>query len=357
MSFTKEEIERSYAHGDIALGHVKTRRFHAMPRNYEIWYSYVSGIYNALSNSINDILSKKGVINQDDLDDIYEQYLSPTRISGEVDKVGAQVVGEIDQMMSLIEVALSHNGEYRENLSTATEELKTTHSAEKLRAVVRNLLMKTQENEENSRLLESHLRQTRDQVSQLQQHLEVVRNESYTDPLTSLYNRKYFDQALLRTIEDTVASGKPLSILMADIDHFKAFNDNYGHLTGDQVLRLVANAIKSNVKGQDLACRFGGEEFVVILPDTSMRAAVAAAENIRRAVMTKELVRRSTSETLGRITLSLGVATWNGNDTAHSVIERADTCLYAAKNAGRNRVLCETDPEVELRRSPASIVA
>lgn len=130
-----------------------------------------------------------------------------------------------------------------------------------------------------------------------------------------------------------------MSLMLTDIDHFKTFNDNFGHLTGDQVLRLLAMSVKHNVKGEDTTARYGGEEFAVILPNTILRAAVTVAEHIRRAVMAKELVKRSTGEHLGRMTISIGVATLRKGDTGQSLIERADTCLYAAKRHGRNRVI------------------
>jgi diguanylate cyclase len=132
---------------------------------------------------------------------------------------------------------------------------------------------------------------------------------------------------------------------MTDIDHFKNFNDTWGHLTGDQVLRLVAMSLKQNVKGQDIAARYGGEEFAVILPNTVLRSALTVADHIRRAVMSKELMKRSTGQNLGRVTISLGCATARKGDTVQSLIARADACLYAAKRNGRNRVICETDPE------------
>lgn len=110
-------------------------------------------------------------------------------------------------------------------------------------------------------------------------------------------------------------------------------------MTGDQVLRLVAMSVKHNVKGEDTTARYGGEEFAVILPNTILRAAVTVAEHIRRAVMAKELMKRSTGEHLGRMTISIGVATLRKGDTGQSLIERADTCLYAAKRHGRNRVI------------------
>jgi len=136
----------------------------------------------------------------------------------------------------------------------------------------------------------------------------MIRAESLTDPLTSLGNRKHFDKALIEAVEAARESGEPLSLLMFDIDHFKSFNDNYGHLTGDQVLRLVALALKQNIKGQDIAARYGGEEFSVVLPNTAIRQALTVADHIRRAVMAKELKKKSTGEILTEFSRRSGVA-------------------------------------------------
>ena len=148
-----------------------------------------------------------------------------------------------------------------------------------------------------------------------------------------------------KAIAEALETNEAMSLMLTDIDHFKTFNDNFGHLTGDQVLRLVAMSVKHNVKGKDTTARYGGEEFAVILPNTILRAAVTVAEHIRRAVMAKELMKRSTGEHLGRMTISIGVATLRKGDTGQSLIERADTCLYAAKRHGRNRVICRPTPK------------
>jgi diguanylate cyclase len=163
------------------------------------------------------------------------------------------------------------------------------------------------------------------------------------DPLTKVFNRESFDEGLVRTIEAARANDEPLSLIMIDIDHFKRFNDSYGHQTGDQVLRLVAMTLKSNIKGKDLAARYGGEEFAAILPTTSYGDALHVAENVRRAIQAKELLKRSTNEKLGRITSSIGIASLRPADTPASLIERADRCLYAAKHGGRNCVVGEED--------------
>jgi diguanylate cyclase len=146
-------------------------------------------------------------------------------------------------------------------------------------------------------------------------------------------------------MEQAIELGEPLSLLMLDIDHFKSFNDNYGHLTGDQVLRLVGISMRQTIKGQDITARYGGEEFAVVLPNTPLRQALTVADHIRRAVMAKELKKKSTGELLGRVTLSVGVSTLQPGDDMDALIGRADACLYAAKRNGRNRVVCEVDPE------------
>ena len=157
-----------------------------------------------------------------------------------------------------------------------------------MRAIVESLVQTTKEMQQNNQALEARLSASKQEINQLQENLEVVRTESLTDPLTTLANRKLFDKALERAMSDAAPSSEPLSLMLTDVDHFKKFNDTYGHHTGDQVLRLVAHAVKQNVKGQDIAARYGGEEFAVVLPDTALRSAITVADHIRRAVMAKE---------------------------------------------------------------------
>jgi diguanylate cyclase len=211
--------------------------------------------------------------------------------------------------------------------------------------------------EANNKKLEARLSASKQEIEQLQQNLETVRTESLTDPLTTLANRKFFDQELARVIAEAKEKNEPLSLLMTDVDHFKSFNDKYGHVTGDQVLRLVAISVKQNVKGQDIAARYGGEEFAVALPNTALQSAITVADHIRAAIMTKELMKRSSGERLGRVTISIGAAVLRPDDTPQALIERADECLYAAKRHGRNRVICESDPEAAAAKTAAARVA
>src|SRR4051812_6538071 len=346
MTAATDEHERTMAFAEIALGQIKALRQPASPRNYEVWYAYATGYNPSLNETINATLTRNGTLSVADVDQIYETYLSPARMTDRIDNVGGQIVDEIAAVMSMIDAAVGSATHYTESLAHATQSLGAASDPSGLRSVVETLVLATRKMEENNSRLEQSLKASKQEINQLQVNLEAVRHESLTDPLTSLANRKYFDQSLEKFIAQSAASSEPLALLLTDIDHFKAFNDTFGHLTGDQVLRLVALSVKQNVKGQDVAARYGGEEFAVVLPGTKLRAAHAVAEHIRRTVMTKELMKRSTGEHLGRVTVSIGVAVLHNGESGQSLIERADGCLYAAKRCGRNRVMCETDPEV-----------
>lgn len=340
-----EEHERTMAFAEVALGQIRSLRQTAIPRNYEIWYVYATGYNTALNKIINETLARNGKLTEADLDQIYETYLSQVRTSDRIDKVGARVINEIDDVMNLITDALGMTTTFGKNLEGATDNLRKAEDSEQIKAVVEALVASTREMQETNSVLESRLAASKLEISSLQQNLEAIRAESLTDPLTALGNRKYFDRTIETAVEQAIENHEPLSLMMLDIDHFKSFNDNYGHLTGDQVLRLVGISLKQTIKGQDITARYGGEEFAVILPNTTLRQALTVADNIRRAVMSKQLKKKSTGEILGRVTVSVGVSMLQPGDDTQSLIERADACLYAAKRNGRNRVICEADPE------------
>jgi diguanylate cyclase len=340
-----DEYERTMAFAELALGQIRSLRQTAIPRNYEIWYVYASGYNPQLNKVVNETLARSGKLTESDLEQIYETYLSQIKTTDRIDKVGARVIGEIDDVMLLIGEALEMSASYGESLSVVGEKLAAVVNNEQARQLIDALVRTTHDMRCSTKALEERLALSKAEISNLQQSLEAIRAESMTDPLTGLGNRKYFDRSLETAVTTAVETSEPLSLLMFDIDHFKSFNDSYGHLTGDQVLRLVGMSLKQSIKGQDITARYGGEEFAVVLPNTALRQALTVADHIRRAVMSKELKKKSTGEILGRVTISVGVSMLKPGDDMDSLIERADACLYAAKRAGRNRVVCEADPE------------
>ena len=347
MTVPKDEHERTMAFAEIAFSQIKALRQPATPRHFEIWYAYATGYNPSLNQMINETLARDGTLSDAVINQVYETYISPIRFSDRIDDVGEQVKGEIEQVMAMIGAAAGSAFNYTENLANASEKLDNTGDDAGIRMIVESLVQATKEVERINKTLEARLSASKLEINELQEVLAAVRNESLTDPLTSLANRKYFDDALVNRFAAAQARHESMSLMLLDIDHFKKFNDTFGHLTGDQVLRLVSVAVKQNVKGQDIAARFGGEEFAVILPDTGLRQGVSLGDQIRRAVMTKELIKRSTGEHLGRVTLSVGVAAIAPGDSPQSLLERADVCLYAAKRSGRNCVISEVDPEAK----------
>jgi diguanylate cyclase len=340
-----DDHERTMAFAEVALGQIKSLRQTAIPRNYEIWYVYATGYNPSVNKIINETLTRNGRLTESDLEQIYDTYLSQTKTSERIDKVGARVIGEIDDVMTLITEALGMSATYDTSLSGAEKKLEVAKTQSQIKSVIEGLVKSTREMRDTNKALEDRLLLSKTEISNLQHSLEAIRAESLTDPLTGLGNRKYFDRSIEIAVQNALDSGEPLSLLMFDIDHFKSFNDSYGHLTGDQVLRLVGMSLKQTIKGQDITARYGGEEFAVVLPNTALRQALTVADHIRRAVMSKELKKKSTGEILGRVTISVGVSILKPGDDTDSLIERADACLYAAKRNGRNRVICEVDPE------------
>jgi two-component system cell cycle response regulator len=178
-------------------------------------------------------------------------------------------------------------------------------------------------------------------ADRLRHNVQLSLEMAITDQLTGLHNRRYMARHLDNLIAGARKSGKPLAFLIMDIDHFKSVNDSHGHDAGDEVLREFAGRISANVRGIDLACRYGGEEFVVVMPDTDMAFAYTVAERLRKSV--EEAAFAISREPFKlNVTISIGIAGSEGNvDSADKLLHRADQALYRAKREGRNRVVAD----------------
>jgi two-component system cell cycle response regulator len=174
----------------------------------------------------------------------------------------------------------------------------------------------------------------------LRAKLDEGMEQAVTDALTGLHNRRYMEGHLATLVQQAIQAGRALSVVIADIDYFKSVNDTYGHDAGDAVLREFAARLRRNTRGIDLACRLGGEEFVVIMPDTELSRAVPAAERVRACIEAEPFQINSTTQL--RVTASVGIATLERkDDTPETLFKRADTALYTAKRNGRNRVVSD----------------
>jgi len=317
------------------------------PGNYEIFYAYASGENVAVARIVGDRIKAKMPFTQAMLDDLRERFFSSARLEKTVEKTSTDLTGAVNAVFERLETAGRDAEAYSRTLSAASGELVGNQSPQAMRKLVDGLIASTHAMETRTKDLEADLQRSSQNLNELKAKLDDVRKETLTDVLTGIPNRKAFDQELDRAIEQARAEDTPLCLFMCDIDHFKVFNDTFGHQTGDQVLRLVGNCLAENVKGRDTASRYGGEEFAVILPQTPLADGVLVADQVRRAVESKKLVKKATGDILGSISISIGVSMLGPKDDKASLISRADDCLYGAKRAGRNRVVSETDVEAQ----------
>jgi diguanylate cyclase len=338
---TSNEYKRANSYADSAMDLMREHQVPPYPQFYELLYTYASGINPHLNSRIDVVLGAVG--ESDDFGErLYQEFLRTNDVEERLNNLSEKVFSKIDSVRGAVKKAINSAESYSGKLVEANESLVDDIDREALRVLTGQLLEETKQMQANNRVLEERLEASKSDIAALQRDLDAVRKESQLDPLTKIYNRKYFDRSIDKAVADAAEFGRPVSMFLLDIDNFKRFNDTYGHQTGDQVLRLVALTLKSMIKGTDVAARYGGEEFAAILPNTSLQGAVALAEMVRKAIQSKELLRRSTNQKLGRVTASFGVAEFSTDDVAASLIERADRCLYAAKHAGRNQVVDES---------------
>ncbi|MCB9594173.1 MAG: GGDEF domain-containing protein [Sandaracinaceae bacterium] len=186
--------------------------------------------------------------------------------------------------------------------------------------------------------LASRLRANNAQVSKNVEKRRMYERAAMFDGLTGIHNRRWLDETLHRMVERNARGGGHLSVSLIDIDHFKSFNDTYGHAAGDHVLTVVATTLAANLRPTDLVARFGGEEFVIIFPDTEIKLAQIAAERVREAVAAEKLSMPD-GTALPCVTISMGVAELEGGESVPDLLKTADLAMYRAKQAGRNRVM------------------
>lgn len=329
---------RSFVIGDEAVTRIKAAGLALDPTTFEVWFTYVCGHNQPLNHDLN-ALADAGALSADTVAAIYNRHLSPNRHLQHLFAVGESLRDEAHYVAGLIDTAYGSADHYSDSLQSVSSQLDNLDDGKTVNAIVTALIQSTEEIKQTNLMLQTQLKQSELQVRQLQDSIEILRVESMTDPVTAVANRKLFEVSLKQMIEQAERTESPLSLVLADIDQFKSFNDQFGHQIGDDVLRLVAFAIRNSVRGGDLIARYGGDEFAILLPRTAFRDALAVGENVRRAVMEKELVRRSTQERLGRMTLSIGVAEHAKGQSQNDMVEQADKRLYAAKHKGRNCVV------------------
>jgi diguanylate cyclase len=342
----ESDIKKTIFIGAQAFDYLRNHNLKTVPHNYELMYHYMHGQNADLVEAINGIMEMQGELSPEDIERIYDEYLKNSGMDEVLEDTGSKVSEELDNIMRFITSTAQNSSQYNDVLNTLSKRVSNINKSQQLTDVVSILAGLTAKMATDAKAMEAKLNASQQQIGELKINLDNIRAESYLDSLTGIANRKKFDLAMANLVHTANEEKSPLCLILTDIDHFKTFNDTWGHQTGDQVLRLVASIIKANVKGRDLAARYGGEEFAIILPGTTLAGAAIVGEQICTAVKSKELHKKSTSENMGRITLSVGVASYYPGESIETLIKRADNCLYDAKRSGRDMVICETRPNI-----------
>jgi len=314
------------------------------PEIYELWYVYYSEINPEVVRAIEILVANNQKITPERCRELHHRFLSESRESERVREAGDRIHETIKGVTGAVTNVKSATSQYNLTLSEAKEKLSGDMSKDAMERVLKNVMSDTETMMGQNKILEEQLTKSSAVMQELRRDLEMVRKEALTDGLTALANRKAFDAEMERIAAHSKKEGTTFSLIMMDIDHFKSFNDNFGHQVGDQVLRLVAMTLTEGVKGRDMPARYGGEEFAIIFPDTPLQAAVKVSDALRKAVAGKEIINRANGEKLGRITLSGGVAEFMKGESIEDLIARADAALYTAKHNGRNQIAAAPAP-------------
>ena len=280
---------------------------------------------------------------EDDVHDLHARFIVARDVEA-LERLQHKLRVLLEETAQTTAAAVEDTGQFEVKLEETRSRLSGAAGLENVHALVSELLLETTRMHSATQTVSERLEARAHEVGMLTEQLERAQSEAMLDALTGLKNRRGFERA----VHELRASGKDFhgaALLVADVDHFKQVNDTHGHLLGDKVLRAIGRTLLSNIKGRDLAARLGGEEFAILLPETTPEGAETLARQIRTAVAAGRFRKVDGTEVAGSVTLSLGVAVGHSGDTLESLLARADRALYEAKRGGRNRVCVASGDE------------
>lgn len=321
----------------------------ANPIAYTIGYEYVARSNKSIRKAVDDRLEQGQSLTDEFINSLFATHIN----GGDEEKLlrmNQDIRRVINNLFDSTSLADEKAAQFSQSLIHHGHELEGNQEGQETEKVIQKLLADTHTMQAVTSDMQTQLDESKHEINLLRTQLEEVREESLTDALTGLTNRKGFSRKIEQAFPNQDTANDRRCILMVDIDHFKRVNDTYGHLVGDKVIQFVATTLKKQVKGKDTVARFGGEEYVVLLPETSLAGAHSVAENIRTAIEKTRIKRMDTGEPIGQVTVSIGVAQYLNGESIDELLGRADSALYESKENGRNRVTVdktETIPQQE----------
>ena len=341
MNYT-EEKNKAGEYLRLALNYIARHNLPADPVSYTVWYEYVSGKNTKLKKAIDLSFEKKIVLNKNRVEGLYQKYVA----DGDRIVIG-KLLTKISLMLKDVTSHVSETGDdlagSGKNLEDLSDQIAMAHDYVDIKEIVDQMIVETRKLVTSGKRLQNRMKISSEDLKQLNQELEKSQKEAQTDTLTTLINRrgleKRFELERIRAKQNDSA----LSIIMVDIDPFKLVNDRFGHLVGDSLLRGIAKLLKAHLRKNDVAARYGGEEFLILLPETGIEGETAVGQKIRKTLSLKEWKLKETGKTMGKITVSMGVAQYQMNEAEKDLIKRADDALYMAKKNGRDTIQTQDD--------------
>jgi len=321
------------------LARLRSAEIPPVPRNYALWFAYLSNAAPTLTRQMRLIEESSQGFSEETCSDLYARFVAAAdqkAANGEISSRMQDVLASVDRSLQTMS---NETANYGEALAGASKLLDSRPSTEQLVELVGELQQRNVEMYKQASSMRADLDRSESEIRTLRERLVETRGMAYTDELTGLGNRKLLNDCLQREITLAREKQSRLAMLVIDIDHFKKFNDNHGHRVGDIVLRLIAERLR-RLKPEDATlARFGGEEFVMLLPGMSEEAVMTLANKICHDIKRNRVVIKSVKKDLGVITVSVGGTLFQPSDRVEEFFDRADAALYQAKETGRDRAV------------------
>jgi len=314
------------------------------PVSYAVWFAFAAKSNDALVETVSKKLAKGQSLSSFDAAEIYAAFLESDPASSISQKIGTRFEDSLTAVSELIVEGSKNNKSFRATLDALGQRIPNAGSAVEIDAIVSRLVVENEKMSQAMHVLDKGLAESQARIQRLNAELDEMQKLSLRDPLTEVANRRAFDSFLATTIKHSIASHSSFCLAMTDIDHFKRVNDTLGHQSGDAVLKAFSDVLQKNTKGKDLVARCGGEEFAIILPQTSIVAAHNLMVKIASEIREARFLANVDHDRIGRITASFGVCEYKPGLSADDLFERADSRLYSAKRSGRDCVRSDMTP-------------
>ena len=313
------------------------------PENYEVWFEYHYGNNEELARDVKEKKNSGIALNTELTRDLYNKYFLDADRGRIISLIENNAVKMMKDIIINVLSNLHDTSEYNKKLAQYSLALSKVNEIIEVEQIISDIVIDTKKMEESNVELQNKLEIITVEAGNLKKQIAQNDRDLLQDPLTGLFNRRALSKKLKELYHDFKKNRSTFSVIMIDINLFKQFNDQYGHIIGDNALQIVSATLEENTKGKDFVGRYGGDEFILLLPMTTIYSASVVAKNLENAVSQRKLRLKNTGESLEKLTICLGVSQIHEGDAIESVIERADAALNLAKKTKHCPVKSEND--------------